>query len=121
MPTKTLLVNCHKTDYHKTVPYDIWTTSKESHVYIGRWNWHIQINSIWRNTPIPKPITPSNLLKSLQDYRKRVLSNPKLMGLLYQLKGKILGCWCVKEPIDYVREDKDKVCHGEIILGLLYQ
>lgn len=30
------VVNCHKTDYHKTVPYSVWTTSKD-HVYVGRY------------------------------------------------------------------------------------
>lgn len=109
----TILVDCHKDYYHKDIPYDIWTTSKD-HVYIGRWNYQIQISSKWRNKPIDKPITPTKLQRSLEGYRNRVESNPELMSLLHELRGKVLGCWCVGEkPMDYVRENK--VCHGSII------
>jgi Domain of unknown function (DUF4326) len=40
-----------------------------------------------------------------------------LLDCLPELKGKILGCWCVKKPIDFIR--KDKVCHGEVLLELV--
>lgn len=36
------------------------------------------------------------------------------MHSLFELSDKVLGCWCVEKPIDYVR--RDKVCHGEVLL-----
>ena len=50
-------------------------------------------------------------------YKDYILHTPNLMESLPDLKGKVLGCWCVEEPIDYIRGDK--YCHGEVLLELL--
>jgi len=52
----------------------------------------------------------------IEKYKIWVKGRPGLMAQLYQLKGKVLGCWCV-ESIDHVR--KNKQCHGEILLELI--
>ena len=41
-------------------------------------------------------------------YKEYILSNENLMSKLYELKGKILGCWCHPTP-----------CHGDILIKLL--
>jgi len=53
----------------------------------------------------------------IQLYAEWIQTQPHLLAALPELRGKILGCWCVEEPIDYVR--KDKVCHGEVLLQLI--
>ncbi len=50
-------------------------------------------------------------------YREYILQNKELMAALPELKGKVLGCWCVTEPVSTIREHKQ--CHGEILLELL--
>lgn len=85
-----LVVHCKKS------PYDI---------YIGR-------PSIWGN---PFSHLPNTLAKfkvkdrdeAISKYREYLLSNQKLMNQLFELKGKILGCWC-----------KPKSCHGDILAEL---
>lgn len=44
----------------------------------------------------------------LEKYRQHILSNKKLLDSLYELEGKILGCWCKPLP-----------CHGDILIELL--
>ena len=62
-----------------------------------------------------------NMVEVLQKYRKYILASPKLMAIIETLHGEILGCWCVDEPIDYVRPIEEMQCHGEIILGILQE
>ena len=44
----------------------------------------------------------------IEKYRDHVLSTPELMGSLYELEGKDLGCWCKPNP-----------CHGDVLEELL--
>ena len=68
-------------------------------VYIGR-------PSIWGN---PYEIGRDGSREQvIEKYREYVLGNPRLMGLLPTLHGKILGCWC-----------KPKACHGDVLIQLL--
>lgn len=55
----------------------------------------------------------------LAKYEKHLRSRPDLMAALSELEGLRLACWCVDEPIDYVRDNP--VCHGEIILKLMVE
>ena len=41
-------------------------------------------------------------------YHKWILTQPDLMTHLWELKDKILGCYC-----------KPKACHGDILVGLI--
>lgn len=45
-------------------------------------------------------------------YKTYVMSNPKLLARLHELKGKRLGCWCKKV-------DEDVPCHGDILVELV--
>ncbi len=53
----------------------------------------------------------------IQKYRDYVSDNVELLVALEELRGRRLGCWCVEEPVDHVREHKQ--CHGEVLLELL--
>ncbi len=65
-------------------------------VYIGR-------PSKWGN---PFSIGKDGTRKEvIQKYEEYFLHNPHLMNFLYELKGKVLGCWC-----------KPKACHGDILV-----
>lgn len=44
----------------------------------------------------------------IEKYREYVKSDPSLMALLPELRGKRLGCYCAPGP-----------CHGEILVELL--
>jgi hypothetical protein len=57
--------------------------------------------------------------EAIQKYKEYILmpENKDLLGEIYKLKGKTLGCWCGNFTI----KDKDKLyCHGQILLELLY-
>lgn len=43
----------------------------------------------------------------IEKYRQLLLSNPKLLEEVKELKGKILGCWC-----------SPKKCHGDVLADL---
>lgn len=45
--------------------------------------------------------------KVIEKYRAWVLQQPELLAALYELKGKILGCWCA--PL---------ACHGGVLAEL---
>lgn len=45
----------------------------------------------------------------IEMYHEWITSNDELMADLYELEGKILGCWCAP----------DKDCHGRVLLDLL--
>ena len=44
---------------------------------------------------------------AVDHYAEWVLTQPKLMEALPDLKGKVLGCWC-----------KPKRCHGDVLVEL---
>jgi len=48
-----------------------------------------------------------NRQEVIRKYRQYLLSNPKLLGQLEELKGKDLACWCSPLP-----------CHGDVLLEL---
>jgi hypothetical protein len=68
-------------------------------VYIGR-------PSKWGN---PYSIGKDGTRKEvIEKYRKYLLSNKALLNDLYELEGKVLGCWC-----------KPKACHGDVLAELV--
>ena len=76
-------------------------------VYIGR-------PSPWGNpfTPIANRPTCADFVVGSRDeaiaaYREWILTQPHLLALLPQLRGKILGCWC-----------KPQACHGGVLMEL---
>lgn len=77
-------------------------------VYIGR-------GSKWGNsyTHIKNRETKAEFIvdsreESIEKYKEYLLNNKELMNSLYELKGKILGCFC-----------KPKSCHGDILAELV--
>lgn len=44
----------------------------------------------------------------IEKYRAWILTQPKLLSELGELKGKVLGCWCSPLP-----------CHGDVLLELI--
>ena len=70
-------------------------------VYIGR-------PSKWGN---PFEIgVDGNRAEVIEKYREWILTQPKMLSELSELKGKILGCWCSPSP-----------CHGDVLVELIEQ
>lgn len=85
-----LVVNCLKDEYD---------------IYIGRYNKKIGYQSIWHN---PFKIGVDGTREIVIDkYIKYLATQPELLNLLPDLKGKRLGCYCV--PL---------LCHGSILAYL---
>ena len=79
----------------------------ENHIYIGRnMNFYVNgtIGSKWKNPYSVKKYGLDKCLKLYEEY----IRNSDLYEDLYELDGKILGCWC--------KPDK---CHGDILIKLL--
>lgn len=73
---------------------------KQSHyeVYIGR-------GSVWGNPfIIGQDGTREEVVERYEEY---ILGQPKLLGRLRELKGRVLGCWCAPLP-----------CHGDVLARL---
>jgi hypothetical protein len=90
---KTRVVHCKKK------PYD---------VYIGR-------PSKWGNDWSHQQGTQAEFVvatreEAIEKYREWIMTQPELLADLYELKGKVLGCWC-----------KPKACHGDILAELADQ
>ncbi len=102
MYNQTTVVHCKK---H---PYD---------VYIGR-------GSKWGNiyTHIHDKKTKAEYIvntrsEAIEMYRRWIMLQPNLLTDLPELKGKRLGCYCVKNPISEIKNKK--ICHGEVLLELI--
>jgi hypothetical protein len=46
--------------------------------------------------------------EAIESYEKWIRQNKELMDSLYELDGKVLGCWC--KPLS---------CHGDVLIKLL--
>jgi hypothetical protein len=99
---KTQVVHCKKEPYQ---------------VYIGRGK-----GSKWGNpfTHIADRKTKAQFIvssrkESIEKYREWILEQPELLKDLEELKGKILGCWCMP-----TNPKPDKLyCHGQILVELI--
>lgn len=75
--------------------------------YIGR-------GSIWGNpyshirSSFPGVIYVGSREEAIEKYREYLISRPDLLGKLWMLRGKRLGCYC-KRPDRYVD------CHGDVL------
>ncbi len=75
-------------------------------VFIGR-------GSIWGNPYSHLHGTKAKFVvatreQAIEKYREYIESNPKLLMRLWELKGKILGCYC--KPLS---------CHGDVLVELI--
>lgn len=108
----TTVINIRK-KYLKQLGYaDLQQWLKDpNHVYIGRDMTHYVPGakaSKWAN---PFTIKKYGIDKCLEMYHQYLLNNPQLLSSLNELRGKVLGCWCV-EPDNYK-------CHGLILKKLI--
>ena len=85
-------------------------------VYVGR-------GSIWGN-PFARPGTKSRYRILIVDdpiraYEEMLLRNIELLERLPLLRGKILGCWCIRlhEAIHPILTGNER-CHGEVLAKL---
>ena len=46
--------------------------------------------------------------QAIEKYRTYILTNPRLLADIEELRGKVLGCWCHPKP-----------CHGDVLIELL--
>lgn len=88
----------------KIEPYD---------VYIGR-----GIGSFWGNPYSHKEGTLAKykvdtVEEAIAKYREYVLSSPKMLDRLCELKGKVLGCWCK------TKKNPNAPCHGDVLIELV--
>jgi len=67
-------------------------------IYIGR-------PSIWGNPFVLN--SEGERAKVLEKYRSWLMEQPHLLARLYELKGKVLGCWCAP-----------RICHGDVLAEL---
>jgi hypothetical protein len=82
-------------------------------VYIGRpmfrGGWRLQ-GSKWANPykiDLPGKPRDGSREEVIAKYRQYVLERPDLMAALPELRGKVLGCWCLPLP-----------CHGTVLAEL---
>jgi len=95
-------------------------------VYIGRnmmWTKYKLTESKWHNPFLVDKYNNDGTVKKKRNgtieevilkYCEYLVKQKDLMASLYELSDKVLGCWCVEKPIDYIR--RDTVCHGEVLL-----
>ena len=65
-----------------------------NHVYIGRdMSFYVKgaNKSKWAN---PYSVKKYSLEQACELYLQHLQNNPQLLSELYELKGKVLGCWC---------------------------
>ncbi len=77
-------------------------------VYIGRriqYHKEFTEDSIWANRS-----------SSLVAYELWIRNLPRLWNQLLDLKGKVLGCWCIN-----TKELEPVKCHGQILMKLLIE
>jgi len=88
-----------------------------NHIYIGRNLVYVKgaTKSKWCN---PYTVKKYGRERCLELYREHITNNKKLMSELFELKNKILGCWCYKSKEN---PKLDESCHGDILIELVNQ
>ena len=84
-----------------------------------RWTrFFAKVDSVWCN---PYKVGKDGDLKEvLSKYKKHIIEKIEKENLnILELKDKNLYCWCVENPTKY--KESNKICHGQILLRLLYK
>ena len=84
-------------NYYKMNTRVVHCKKEKYDVYIGR-------PSKWGN---PFHVPPYERGEAVEKYREWMLTQPRLLKDLHELKGKVLGCWC-----------KPRACHGDVLAEL---
>jgi hypothetical protein len=81
-------------------------------VYIGRacymGGWELE-KSKWANPFTIKEYGSAE--EACNRYKEYIVKNEYLMSCLYELDGKVLGCWCKDKSTDF--------CHGDVLIELI--
>lgn len=93
------------------------------HIYVGRnMSFYVPgaVESKWKN---PFSVKKYGRDKCLELYREYITGNHELMDNLHELKGKVLGCWCVPFVDVAVKKSHTNdgvvaVCHAQILKEL---
>lgn len=75
-------------------------------IYIGRAFAEFS-ESKWHNPIHLRKNTLEERIRVLEEFKQYILGKPDLLADLYELDGKVLGCWC-----------RPKMCHGDVLLEL---
>lgn len=122
-PSSLDLVDVHKENL-KSLGYGSlhhWLSASNTHCYIGRQNPWVDgaYRSKWAN---PFSVKKHGLKESLRLYKHHVENGP-LIDQIQELKGRVLGCWCINDSISSnpsILADEDSFkCHGHVLLYLL--
>ena len=81
-----------------SVPKVVHCKKDQYDTYVGR-------PSVWGN-PFKEGLDGTRE-EVIEKYRSYILGNERLMGMLPQLRDKVLGCWCAP-----------KACHADVLLEL---
>jgi len=104
------VVDLHKHKDHPRPQFDI---------YIGRATYNTEFNtdSKWHNPyRIIYEVDRRNILKDYKKYIRDKIKEDPIIYNIEELRGKILGCWC----IDSGRYDEESLrCHGQILLKII--
>lgn len=111
---ETILVNIAKETASGTIAQRIraWCAQSDRNVYIGRGSPYGNPFSHLEQSAAEFEVSTRE--EAIQKYREYLLSRPDLLEKLKELKGKRLGCWCMKKG------STEYVCHGQVLLELLY-
>ena len=91
---------------YTVVDVEKWLQGKDN-IYIGRSTRVVQRGSKWGNPYRLRRNSLNSRRKAVQRYKKHIERNQHLADSVYELKGKILGCWC-----------SPSLCHGEVLHNL---
>lgn len=91
--------------------------TKVVHCKIEKYDVYIGRGSIWGNPFSHKDGTKAkekvnSVEEAVAKYREYLMSQPKLLRRLPELKGKILGCWCK------TKKNPNALCHGDVLAEL---
>jgi hypothetical protein len=102
----------------KTTVCNVRTAPRGSFLYVGRPSpWHkdpaLRAGSIFGN---PFRVGADGTIDEvLTKYRAYVLASGLLVARLAELRGKVLGCWCVDGD---ARTPSPPCCHGQVLAEL---
>jgi hypothetical protein len=78
-------------------------------------------DSIWANPYKPKDFP--DIQSCLTAYYTYILGKPNVWDQLQHLKGKQMGCWCVKDmspsQIQQTANPEEWICHGQVLMYML--
>lgn len=81
-------------------------------VYVGRGQGSIWGNSFSHKEGTKAQFVVASVEEAIAAYESWIREQPRMMGRLYQLRDKTLGCWCK------TKSNPDAPCHGDVLARL---